>query len=130
MTARVETDDERTEFRRTRTSLELWFGLLGGPMSGFFFVLVSYPVVDRACVNDSSVILHALTILFLAIAALSGFTSWRLHERIGDWPETAGGLLPRARFMTTVGMLTSTMALVEIVFQWIPIFFIGACHGT
>ena len=130
MTERVESDEKRAELTRTRISLELWFGLLGGPASGFFLVLVNYPLVDRACVNNNSIYLHLVQLLFLAIAVLSGFTSWRLHERIGDPPETAGGMMPRIRFMTTVGLLTSTMAIVEILFTWIPIFFIGACHGT
>jgi hypothetical protein len=32
--------------------------------------------------------------------------------------------------MTTVGLLTSAVAIVGIVMQWIPVFFLGACHGT
>jgi hypothetical protein len=130
LTARAESDREREEFRRTGRSLELWFGLLGGPASGFLFVLVGYPLVDRACVTDSSLWLHVAAIFFLITSILSGVISWRLHERAGDWPEAAGGMMPRVRFMTTVGSLTSILAIVEILFQWIPIFFIGACHGT
>jgi hypothetical protein len=130
MTARAERDDRRAEFATTRTSLEAWFGLLGGPASGFALVLVNYPVVDRACVNNSSVWLHVVQAIFLATTLLSGFVSWRLHERLGEQPESAAGMLARLRFMTTVGLLTSTLATIEIIFQWIPIFFIGACHGT
>jgi hypothetical protein len=130
MTARAETRDEREEFRRSRRSLELWFGLLGGPAAGFMFVLVGYPMVDRACVTNNSIWLHVVAFVFLIMSALSGLISWRLHERAGDWPEAAGGLMPRVRFMTTVGTLTSILAIIEILFQWIPIFFIGACHGT
>jgi hypothetical protein len=130
MTARAERRDERDEFRRPTTSLELWYGLLGGPASGFLFVLVAYPMVDRACVTNNSVYLHLVTIFFLITSILAGVFSWRLHERAGDWPESAGGMMPRVRFMTTVGTLTSILAVIEILFQWIPIFFIGACHGT
>lgn len=123
-------NQRRTEFSRPQVSLEAWFGLLGGPASGFLLVLVNYPTVDRACVTNSSVWLHLVQVIFLSIALLSGFTSWRLHERLGDWPETAPGMMGRLRFMTTVGLLTSLLAVVEILFTWIPIFFIGACHGT
>jgi hypothetical protein len=130
LTARVERDDEREEFRRIGRSLELWYGLLGGPASGFLFVLVGYPIVDRACVSNSSVSLHLVALFFLITSVLSGGVSWRLHQRVGDWPETAGGMMPRVRFMTTVGTLTSILAVIEILFSWIPIFFIGACHGT
>ena len=130
MTARAERDERREELARTPISLELWFGILGGPASGFFLVLINYPLVSRACVNNSSIYLHLIQLLFLGVALLSGFTSWRIRGRLADWPDAAGGMLPRVRFMTTVGILTSAMAVVEILFTWIPIFFIGACHGT
>jgi hypothetical protein len=130
MTARGARDDRPAEFSRSQVSLEAWFGLLGGPAAGFLLVLVNYPTVDRACVTNSSLWLHVVQLVFLSIALLSGFTSWRLHERLGEWPETAPGLMARLRFMTTVGILTSLLAVVEILFTWVPIFFIGACHGT
>lgn len=130
MTARAGNRSDSERFARTRTTLALWFGLLGGPAAGFANVLAGYPAVDRACVNDSSVLLHMLTLTFLAVAVLAGFTSWRLRQRAGDWPETAAGLLPRSRFMATVGVLTATVSAFGIILQWIPIFFIGACHGT
>ena len=130
MTGRAHRGERAETFARTRVSLEAWFGLLGGPASGFLLVLVNYPVVDRACVTNSSIWLHLVQVLFLGVALLSGFTSWRLHERIGDYSETAPGMMARLRFMTTVGLMTSAMAVIEIVFQWIPIFFLGACHGT
>lgn len=122
--------ERREELSRSHVSLEAWFGLLGGPACGFLLVLVNYPTVSRACVNDSSIWLHIVQIIFLSITLLSGFTSWRLHERVGEWPDTAPGVMGRLRFMTTVGLLTSILATVEILLTWIPIFFIGACHGT
>ena len=118
------------KFARTSTSLALWFGLLGGPSAVFANVLVSYPSVDRACMNNSSTVLQVLTLMFLGIAVVAGLVAWRLRQRAGDWPETAGGLLPRSRFMATVGILASAVSVFGIILQWIPIFFIGACHGT
>jgi hypothetical protein len=38
--------------------------------------------------------------------------------------------MPRTRFMSLVGLFTSSLALIEITMQWIPIFFIGSCIGT
>jgi hypothetical protein len=130
MTTRATSQAEGEKFARTTTTLALWFGVLGGPAAGFANVLVGYPAVDRACVSNSSVVLHGLTLLFLAVAILAGVTSWRLRRRAGEWPETAGGLLPRSRFMATVGMLTSAVSVFGMILQWIPVFFIGACHGS
>ena len=130
MTARTTNYAAGEKFASTRTSLALWFGLLGGPAAGFANVIVGYPAVDRACVSNSSVVLHVLMLTFLAIALLAGIVSWRLRQRAGDWPESAGGLLPRSRFMATVGILAAAVSAFGIILQWIPIFFIGACHGT
>jgi uncharacterized membrane protein HdeD (DUF308 family) len=130
MTARVTAPALGERFARTRTTLALWFGVLGGPAAGFANVLVGYPAVDRACVSNSSVMLHLFTLLFLGVAVAAGITSWRLRQRAGDWPEAAGGLLPRSRFMATVGILTASVSAFGMILQWIPIFFIGACHGT
>jgi hypothetical protein len=130
MTASARSQDTIQEFARFRTSLFLWFGMLGGPAAGFLSIAINYPAVDRACVTGNALVLHLLTMVFLAIAALAGLTSLRLRDRAGRWPDDGGGLLARSRFMTTVGLFTSLLAIVGIVMQWIPIFFIGACHGT
>jgi uncharacterized membrane protein HdeD (DUF308 family) len=130
MTARADRQDRREDFSRLRTSLALWFGVLGGPLAGFLNVLVNYPAVDRACVTDNSLILHVLTLLFLAIAVAAGFTAWRLRDRVGDWPSSGRGLLPRSHFMTTLGLMTASLASIGIIMQWIPIFFLRACQST
>lgn len=129
MTARVD-NERRDDVAHTRTSVALWFAVLGGPAAGLANVLVSYPAVDRACVNDSGLILHVLTLFFLLVALGAGATGWRLRERIGDGPSTAAGMLARSRFMATLGILTAAISIFGIILQWIPIFFIGACHGT
>jgi hypothetical protein len=130
VTASARSERSIREFSRTRTSIALWFGMLGGPAAGFLNILFNYPAVDRACVTNSSAIIHILTLVFLALAVLAGLTSWRLRSDAGRWPDDAGGMLARSRFMTTVGLLTSAIAIVGIVMQWIPVFFLGACHGT
>jgi hypothetical protein len=130
VTASARSERSIREFSRTRTSIALWFGMLGGPAAGFLNVLFNYQAVDRACVTDSSLVIHILTLVFLAVAFLAGLVSWRLRADAGRWRDDAGGMLARSRFMATVGLLTSAVAIVAIVMQWIPVFIIGACHGT
>jgi hypothetical protein len=130
MTTRVEKEEDRRGAASTGTSLAMWFALLGGPFAALLNTTVNYPAVDRACVSDSSVVLHFLTIFFLAIAIVAGLTAWGIRERIGDRPTAGGGALARGRFMATVGLLTAGVSVFAILLQWIPIFFLGACHGT
>ena len=130
MTSSARSQTAIQEFTRFRRSLLLWFAMLGGPAAGFFSILINYPAVDRACVTGNALVLHLLTIVFIVTAALAGLASLRLRDRAGRWPDNAGGLLARSRFMATVGLFTSAIAIVAMVMQWIPVFFIGACHGT
>jgi hypothetical protein len=126
----VQGERQRHEVARTSKSLDLWFAMIGGPMSGMLMVWVNYPLVDRACVGGNRLWLHAASAVFLLIALTSGFLGWRLYERLGDFPLTEGGVMPRSRFMALVGMFTASLAVIEITFQWIPIFFLGSCIGT
>jgi len=129
MTARVD-NERREELARTRTSVGLWFGLIGAPAAALASTVINYSAVDRACVGNNSLVLHLLTLLFLIIALFAGFTAWWYRQRIGDRPATAAGMLARARFMTTVGILLAAVATFAMILQWIPIFFLGPCYGT
>ena len=123
-------DRERAEMAQTYTTRALWFAMLAGPAAGMLMVWINYPTVDRACVGGNRLWLHALSLLFLLIAGSAWFTSWRYYQRVGDFPLTEGGVMPRSRFMSLVGLFTSSLAIVEIIMQWIPIFVIGSCIGT
>jgi hypothetical protein len=126
----VEHEREREELTRTEHSLWLWFGMLGGPFSGMMMVWVNYPAVDMACVGGNRIVLHLWALLFFLIAAAASVVSWRFYDRVGDYPLTEGGVMPRTRFMSLVGLFTSSLALIEIMMQWIPIFILRSCIGT
>jgi hypothetical protein len=126
----AEHDREREEFADTDHSWGLWFGMLGGPFAGMLMIWVNYPTVDRACVGGNRLWLHGPALLFLLIAAAAWLVSWTYYQRVGDFPLTEGGVMPRSRFMAIVGLFTASLALIEVAAQWIPIFFIGSCIGT
>jgi heme/copper-type cytochrome/quinol oxidase subunit 2 len=129
MTATVH-NPQREDLTRTKTSIGLWFGVLGGPIAALCNVMTDYPAVDRACVNNSTAVLHVLTVVFLVVALSAGWTAWSFRQRAGDVSSTAGGVLPRSQFMGTLGIMTASVAVFGMILQWIPIFFLGACHGT
>lgn len=130
MTATAENPRRAPETSHTGASLALWFGMLGGPSAAFLNVLFSYQVVNRACIARSSIAIHVFMGTFVLIAAIAGAISWRFRARAGSWPDDAGGMVARSRFMATVGLLTSAFAIVAVLMQWIPVFFIGACQGS
>lgn len=121
---------QRDDLARNKVSWSLWFGFFGGPASGMLMVWVNYPLVDRACVSGNRIWLHLASAIFFAIAVLAWVDSRRWYERVGDFPLTEGGLMARTRFMAIVGMFTASLAIIEIILQWIPIFLLGSCIGT
>jgi hypothetical protein len=121
---------QKEEVARTSKSLDLWFAMIGGPFAGMLMVWINYPLVDRACVSGNRLWLHGSSLLFLLVAVAAGFAGWRFYERVGDFPLTEGGVMPRSRFMALVGVFTSALAVIEITMQWIPIFFLGSCIGS
>ena len=121
---------DRDDLARPRVTGFLWFGFFGGPVAGMLMVWINYPLVDRACVGGNRAWLHVASAVFLAIAIAAWFDARSWYERAGDFPMTEGGVMPRARFMALVGLFTASLAIIEIVFQWIPVFFLGSCIGT
>ena len=126
----VREERQRDDLARPTVSRWLWFGFLAGPMAGMLMVWINYPLVDRACVSGNRMWLHATSALFLLLAVAAWFDARRWYERAGDFPLTEGGVMPRTRFIALVGMFTASLAIIEIVFQWIPVFFLGSCLGT
>lgn len=130
MTAPADSARRERVTSHTGASFALWFGMLGGPAAAFLNVALSYQVVNRACIERSSIVIHIFTGTFLLIAIIAGAISWRFRARAGNEPDDAGGVLARCRFMATVGLLTAAISVVAILMQWIPVFFIGACQGS
>jgi len=120
---------QRAELARQKVSSWLWFGFFGGPAAGMLMVWINYPLVDRACVSGNRLWLHVASAAFLLLAIGAWFDARRWYDRVGDFPLTEGGVMPRTRFMALVGMFTASLAIIEIVFQWLPIFFLGSCIG-
>jgi hypothetical protein len=130
MTATAGSNRRQRDTSHTGASLALWFGMLGGPAAAFLNVALTYQIVDRACIARSSTVIHLFMGTFVLLAAIAGGISWRCRTRSRSWPDDAGGMLARSRFMATVGLLTSAISVVAILMQWIPVFFIGACQGS
>ena len=126
----AEHERQREDMSRTASTVDLWLAMIGGPASGMLMVWINYPLVDRACVGGNRLWLHAASLVFLLTALVAGFSAWRFYNRVGDYPLTEGGLMPRARFMALVGLFTAGLAVIEISMQWIPIFFLGSCIGS
>jgi hypothetical protein len=73
--------------------------------------------------------LHLTALGTLALALGGGGLAWRDWRSTGGGPAGDGeGAIPRTRFVTVLGMMTSALFALIIVAQWIPTFILGPCR--
>lgn len=117
----------RAEHRLGR--LQLWFGLLGGPIAWFLHLVASYTAVPLVCATGLKVVLYGIVGLTVAGAVAATLVAWRNWRRTG-WAEaesSAGRAAARVHFMALSGVVLSAIFLFVIVVQSLPIFLQEAC---
>jgi nicotinamide riboside transporter PnuC len=122
------TSRREKEFNRGAGLLALWTGLLAGPLVWLMQLQAAYVLVGWACKSNSQLLLYLVTLVALLLVAGAGLLSWRCWKQTGrDWPNEAGGVVPRSRFMAVLGVLTSALFFVLILAQGIPNFIFTPC---
>jgi hypothetical protein len=121
--------DMQQYFSHGKGLLALWAGLLLPPIAWLLNLQISYMLVPWACSTGRQFALHLVTLAMLLLAGGGGLIAWRTWQRTGrDWPNEAGGVVPRSRFMAVGGLLSSGMFFLVIVAQGIPSFMLSACE--
>jgi hypothetical protein len=120
---------EKTEERKPVSEWALWFGLLGAPIAWIIRLGISYPLVPVLCRADSTLLLHVVSIAFLAIcvaAVLVAWRSYRILRRENDAPMEPW-LWERTHFMALVGIFISGLFALTIATEWLAAFFTHPC---
>lgn len=118
-------------FREPAGIAMLWFAVLAGPVAWTIGLNLDYSLVRVACVRETMLLLHLVTLVTLALAAAGGWVAWREWGRAGaELPGEEGGTLPRSRFMSVLGLLGSAFFALVIVAQWIGKLFLNPCMGV
>jgi hypothetical protein len=116
-------------FVQRRGLLALWAGLLMPPLAWLLHLLIGYPLVPWACASGRQFMLHVVTAAAFLLAVGGGLTAWRSWQRSGrGWPNDAGGVLSRSRFMAVSGLLSSAVFGLVILAQGMPSFILHACE--
>lgn len=115
--------ESKIEGSDARTNMLLWIAVLGSASVWFLQLQTSYSLVLYACANGAVWSLHAVSLLFLVLAAIPGWIAWQ-HWRRGDRQSAGAG---RERFMALLGLLLTGLFLILIIAQAIPSFFFDPC---
>lgn len=116
--------------RPSRALLRQWTGLLAGPFAWVLQLQVAYLLIPWACAHDQqSISLHIITLVALLLTAGGAFISWQDWREYGaELPGDAGGRVPRSRFMSISGLLTSAFFFLLILMQGIASFILHPCQ--
>jgi hypothetical protein len=117
------------EFKEGAGPGTLWIGVLTGPLAALLQLQINYALVPRVCWSGREWELHLVSLLALAATAAAGLNSWRNWQKAGAaWEDDRGGVLPRSRFMSAVGIMTSALLSLVVVAQWIAVFVYSTCE--
>jgi uncharacterized membrane protein len=120
----------KKEFDTKRGVLWLFMGLLVAPVSFLLHLQINYALVPAVCGGARGrLVLHAVTILFILMAAGGALVSRRNWRAAGEAePGKAASVLERSRLLSVVGLMLSGLVLLVLVAQWLPQFFINPCQ--
>jgi hypothetical protein len=107
----------------------MWAGIVGAAAIWAVQIQTLYALSPWLCRSGRYMVIHLLSILFLAGAAMCGsisLRSWRAAGR-GSPDTSAGGPVARTRFLGALGAATSLLFFLLILAQGIASFFIDPC---
>ena len=104
--------------------------MLVGPVVWLVQFQTNYTLVPLTCNHGGKWALHAVSVAALLLTAGAGLLAWGNWQGSGGgWPsEGRGGVVPRSRFMSVLGLLVSGMFFLVILAQWIASWVFGPCQ--
>lgn len=121
-------DGETLDLKKGASVVELWIGVLVGPIAALTQLEANYALVLWACRANQFWPLHLVSLLALLFTLLAGLLAFRIWNQVDPKVEGDGeGTLPRSKFMAAVGMLISGLMLLVVIAQWLAVFVYHPC---
>lgn len=110
------------------SSLRLWPPLLVPPVAFLTLLSAAYALIPVACEAHSSLPLHLVAALSLAIALGGAALAWRDWRSAGvKAPHDQADKATQVRFLAVIGLMMSGLIALATVTLWIANFIIPPC---
>jgi hypothetical protein len=117
----VSTKKRDKELEQPMSELFLWIGFLLSPLIWIVYLETVYLFSDYGCKNENFLPNHIVSAVALIISLLGGAVAWSNWQKSGStWPDDRSGSVSRSRFMSALGLLTSSLFSALIFAQWLP----------
>lgn len=89
----------------------------------------NYVLVRQACSVQRNVALYVVTLVSLALTALTAFVALRVWRRAGlTWPSEASDVATSVGFVSVLGILSSVISFLVIIAQGIATIHFDPCQ--
>ena len=110
-----------------RNDLQLWAGVLLGPIAWILDEGLSYSLEQHACSTGHFYVLHVFTVVTLIIASSGVAIAWRQLTVIGGSSKEDGRTLDRSRWMARLGIALGIGFAVVIIALAVPKVLLNPC---
>jgi hypothetical protein len=107
----------------------LAYGFVGAPLCALYMQLTAYAGVQWACGHRNPVTVHIIPVIFLLLAVIALWISWRDWSAVGRITRAEGATVSeRTRFLALGGLILSAYGVVLILAMWIPMIIYNPCQ--
>jgi hypothetical protein len=126
---------DRAEMRRTRTTLLLWFGIMGGPLSWAIVHVAGYAFGIAQCDDPAhrwQLPVHAWDVAVAAAGLAIGLVALGVCTRIFFGTREVDNAPPQGRvhFLSVIGLVVNFLAITIIVLDGVGTPLTGLCHQS
>ena len=116
---------------KLKPDVAVWLGFLASPAAALTHLQLSYVFDHTSCSTRSTVLIHAVSAVLLAIVVIAGIVSHREWVKVGSGdPGQLPGPVGSRRFLSLAGMLGAFIFGLFILAQWFPNLLLGPCIRT
>jgi len=117
------------EVQQATTPKGLWTLVVLAPVIVAIEMQANFVLVRQACSVQRNVSLYAVIIVAMLLTIATAVVAISIWRRAGTvWPDEAGDLATRIRFISVLGILSSVMSFLVIVAQGIATIHFDPCQ--